>query len=98
MRALNDIAYDLFGYGAVPTAEVIAELSAACPGHLEDDYKNVLERVAALGKCADGFCNDWHDRVYTESEAMEKIRAACPGFAETSYRGAWNRALTIVHR
>ena len=98
MSTLYDTAYNLFGYGAYCTPEAIAQLSAACPGRGETEYTDAVERVCTLSKCADRFCSDWYDHIYTESEAMEKIRAECPGFAEASYRGAWNRALNFVHK
>ena len=98
MNALNDKAYDLFGHYSYCAPETIARLAAACPGHTEPEYSQAIERVGRLRKCAEKFCSDWYDHLYTESEAMEKIRAECPDFAEPSYRGAWNRALNFVHR
>jgi len=98
VSALNDTAYDLFGHYAYCAPETIARLAAACPGHSESDYSQAIQRVERLRQCADRFCSDWYDKLFTESEAMEKIRAECPGFAEASYRGAWNRALNFVHK
>jgi hypothetical protein len=69
MSALIDVAYDLFGYGAYLTPEMLAEFSAACPGHAESDYREAVERVDLLRKCSDRFCSEWYDHVCTESDA-----------------------------
>ena len=98
MSTLNDTAYDLFGHSAYCAPETIARLAAACSGYSEAEYTQAIERVGRLAKCADKFCSDWYDRLYSESEAIEKIQAECPGFGDASYKGAWNRALNFIHK